>query len=220
MNDKKYLYCYKMTHDTGFAPNPYHDVLTLATCKPTIRRCAKEGYWISGWTSVFVEDKNGKRMVFRDKQKLIYLAKVSEVIPIEDYWSEYKIKRPQKMCNGIPITGKQCGLSENIKNDNVCYDCGDNIYEPSCKAPLGFIQHNNSGMHGDAEMKHDLSGRNVLVCKEFYYFGINHALEIEVRNGFVVPRCKKIPLSSEEAQIIIKKDNNNNKPGIYEDNIK
>nr|WP_269667332.1 hypothetical protein [Polaromonas naphthalenivorans] len=27
-----------MTHDSGFAPNPFHGTLTLATCKPGIRR--------------------------------------------------------------------------------------------------------------------------------------------------------------------------------------
>ena len=51
MVEKKFLYCYKMTHDTGFAPNPYYEVLTLATCKPTIRRCAEIGYWISDWAT-------------------------------------------------------------------------------------------------------------------------------------------------------------------------
>ena len=32
-----------MTHDTGFAPNPFFDVLTLATCKPGIRRVSRPG---------------------------------------------------------------------------------------------------------------------------------------------------------------------------------
>ena len=27
------LFAYKMTHDTGFAPNPFWGYLTLATCK-------------------------------------------------------------------------------------------------------------------------------------------------------------------------------------------
>lgn len=197
MDEKKYLYCYKMTDDTGFAPNPYNGVLTLATCKPTIRRCAKVGCWISGWTAVSVQDKNGKRHDFRDKQRLIYLAKVTEVVPLKDYWARFEMKRPA-----------------NID------DCGDNIYEPSSKESFGFKQHENLGNHGVNEKKHDLSGENVLVCKDFYYFGINHALDIEVGNGFVVPRCKKISLDSEEAKIIIEKVTANNKSGIYENHIK
>ena len=43
--------CYKMTHDKGFAPNPYFDVLTLATCKPAIRRTKKDGDWVAGFVS-------------------------------------------------------------------------------------------------------------------------------------------------------------------------
>lgn len=219
---KNYLYCYKMTHDTGFAPNPYHGVLTLATCKPTIRRCAKKDYWISGWTSVSVEGKNGKRMDFRDKQKLIYLAKVSEVLLIEDYWYRYQMKRPNKMCNGIPIKRRQCGKNEKVASGTIYYDCGDNIYEPSSKSPLRFIQHKNSGEHGDAQKERDLSGKNVLVCKEFYYFGIENAIEIEVNEDFYVHRCKKLELESKEAQIIINKvkEKFNNQSGIYEDYIK
>ncbi|MBQ3833052.1 MAG: hypothetical protein II815_07745, partial [Bacteroidales bacterium] len=77
---KEILYGYKMTHDTGFAPNPYHGVLTLATCKPLIRKCAKEGYWISGWTSNEVQGKKQAYHFTDETQKLIYLAKVSKVI--------------------------------------------------------------------------------------------------------------------------------------------
>ena len=35
------LISYKVKHDTGFAPNPYFGILTLATCKPAIRRSSK-----------------------------------------------------------------------------------------------------------------------------------------------------------------------------------
>jgi hypothetical protein len=35
------LFTYKMTHDSGFAPNPFYDILTLATCKPGIRKTKK-----------------------------------------------------------------------------------------------------------------------------------------------------------------------------------
>lgn len=220
MSNKKYLYCYKMTHDTGFAPNPYHGVLTLATCKPTIRRCAKKDYWISGWTAVSVQGKDGKHKEFRDKQKLIYLAKVSKVLKIEDYWHQYKKKRPIKKCNGRPATNMSCGGSKNMVNDIYYYNCGDNIYEPSSNDTFGFKQHENFGGHGDKDKKHDLSGVNVLICNEFYYFGVDNALEIEVGNSFTVPRCKKLPLESKEAQIIIEKVTENYNSGIYEDNIK
>jgi hypothetical protein len=37
------LFTYVITHDGGFAPNPFHGVLTLNCCKPDIRRTAQEG---------------------------------------------------------------------------------------------------------------------------------------------------------------------------------
>lgn len=37
------LYSYKMKHDNRFAPNPLLGVLTLATCKPAMRRNTKIG---------------------------------------------------------------------------------------------------------------------------------------------------------------------------------
>ena len=188
-----------MRYDTGFAPNPYHDVLTLATCKPTIRRCAKEGYWISGWTSNAVYDKNNNKHEFTDDtQRLIYLAKVSNNPKIEDYWKQY----PQK---------QQPDQSKKMKKNNNCGNIlseetdiryfGDNIYEPDANEPFGFKQHKNAH-HGEQDKKRDLSGKNVLVCKEFYYFGVENPLKIEDK-GFVVPRCKKIPLDAEEAKKVI-----------------
>ena len=91
---KEFLYCYKMRHDTGFAPNTYHGVLTLATCKPTIRRCAEIGYWISGWTSNVVYGKNNIKKVFTDDtHKLIYLAKVTDKIKIDQQEQQKKFEK-------------------------------------------------------------------------------------------------------------------------------
>ena len=41
------LFSYKMTSDTGFAPNPFGRRLTLATCKPMIRQSTHEGDWVA-----------------------------------------------------------------------------------------------------------------------------------------------------------------------------
>ncbi len=42
------LYSYVVTHDYGFAPNPFGGVLTLATCKPRIRQSVVAGDWVMG----------------------------------------------------------------------------------------------------------------------------------------------------------------------------
>ena len=177
MKKKIFLYCYKMTHDTGFAPNPYQGVLTLATCKPTIRRCADVGYWISGWTSNQVQGKTQKFNFKDEPQKLIYLAKVTDKISMADYW----VKFPQKRSKGID-------------------DAGDNIYEPT--EGDAFRQHKNGGGHGPDNKKRDLSGKFVLICEEFYYFGVENAIEIK-NKSYTIPRCKKFSLEDNEAKTII-----------------
>ena len=37
------MFSYVITHDSGFAPNPFQGFLTLATCKPLVRKTAKVG---------------------------------------------------------------------------------------------------------------------------------------------------------------------------------
>ncbi len=214
MEKKKYLYCYKMTHDTGFAPNPYHGVLTLATCKPTIRRCAEEGYWISGWAANVVQ---GKKQKYTDKaQRLIFLAKVEKVISYKDYWEETekvysKKKQPTKSKEKGKECFKSCGNRIVTNNEDIAF-CGDNIYEPIKGKNNEFEQHENPH-HDNANKAHDLSGKNVLICNDFYYFGIENALEIKNKD-FVVPRCRKFSLEDNEAKAVIEYVTKNYGTGI------
>jgi len=210
------LYGYKMTHDTGFAPNPYHGVLTLATCKPLIRKWAKEGYWISGWTSNEVFDKEYKKHYFSDdNQKLIYLANVKKVITFDEYWNEeekvYSLKKqPTKSIAGGKEFFKSCGNILVTKNNDISF-CGDNIYEPDAESSFGYKQHDNP-YHGEKEKEHDLSGEHVLVCEEFYYFGVKNA--IPVNKNDTVHRWKKF--SPIDGQKIIDFVTKNYKPGIFQ----
>ena len=79
------LYSYKMAHDNRFAPNPLFGVLTLATCKPQLRKNAKVGDWIAGWTSLHVAHTPTPV----GEERLIYLAKVSEKLTFAEYWEKY-----------------------------------------------------------------------------------------------------------------------------------
>ena len=141
-----------MTHDNGFAPNPFHGFLTLACCKPGIRKNRKlkeEKDWIAGFTSV---ELNGDDI---GKEKLVYLAKIDEKISFSEYWENY----PEKKQN-----------DNNLKGIS-----GDNVYKPSNskEAYNGFIfkgDKNHSHNHKKNWDK-DQSGENVLISKEFYYFG-------------------------------------------------
>ena len=80
------LYSYKMARDTGFAPNPYFGVLTLATCKENLRRVIQPGNWIAGWTSKSLK----KYSTDIGKERLVYLARVSKKLTYAEYWEHYK----------------------------------------------------------------------------------------------------------------------------------
>jgi hypothetical protein len=174
-NTENYLRCYKMTYDTGFAPNPYHGVLTLATCKPDIRRNAKEGEWIAGFTAKEVFDKNGiKHTGFEKNHKLIYLAKVKYIMTLGEYWEcdKYKNKRPQNSAQSRNTT--KCGCGGSSAKNNIP-DTGDNIY----KMVNGELVQQPNGHHNSKETaKHDTRGEFVLICKEFYYFGVENAIDV------------------------------------------
>ena len=175
---KNYLYCYKMTWDTESAPNPHHGVLTLAICKPTIRRCSQVGDWISGWTAKVVHGKN-ERIYSFDYPKLIYLARVQKKLTFAEYWLQYPEKYPHEI--------------EGMKS----YDSGDNIYRPLVANPNNYNDYEqvNNNNHTKEDITHDLSGKYVLVCDEFYYYGVDDAIDIEKEVfNVTVPRCKKLVL--------------------------
>lgn len=54
------LYGYKMSHDDRFAPNPYHEDLTLATCKPYLRLNAEVDDWMAGYSDRYPAKRPGK----------------------------------------------------------------------------------------------------------------------------------------------------------------
>jgi hypothetical protein len=81
------LFTYVLKHDGGFAPNPFGDVCTLATCKPAIRRTARVGDWIAGFGSV---EGVGAGL-------LVYAMRVGRVMPLDEYGVDpaFTAKRPQ-----------------------------------------------------------------------------------------------------------------------------
>ncbi len=140
------VYSYVVTHDYGFAPNPFGGVLTLATCKPKIRKNAKIGDWIMG-TGSAGGISNGR---------LIFAGEVAEILTIEAYGASNKYKF--KVAGNSPEKWRRRG-------DNIYYLGSDSEW----------VQRKNP-FHGPNEQSHDLSGKNVLVCREFWYFGASAPL--------------------------------------------
>lgn len=145
------LFSYKLTHDTGFDPNPFWGVLTLATCKPRIRLAKKPGDWIAGFTShKLCGDPVGK-------ERLIFLMEVSEKMPFADYFSDPRFKKK------IP----------NLSKTQCIYRAGDNIYRPTSSNSPNFdkFEQLQNPYHDESNKQRDLSGKFVLVSKRFFYFG-------------------------------------------------
>ena len=171
--EKLKMWSYRIVHDKQFAPNPFKGVLTLATCKPLIRKSnkSKPGVWLAGFAAYSVKD--GVRPK-KGQELLIYLAKISEVITMQDYWTKYPQKRAQK-----------CG-----EEFEEYY--GDNIYDEN----LHLINDNH---HKDWDFRRDMSGKNVLICDEFYYFAPDSRL--------VVPKEFDDLVYKRRGQILVQNNN-------------
>ena len=137
MNNWK-LFTYAIKYDTGFAPNPFHGICTLNTCKPQIRREADIGDWVVGLK----------------KDRVIFVMEVTKKISMSDYWKLCKTDYPKK----IP---DQSG----IPHDPILL-CGDCQYDFS-----GHTLKLLKGLHGQSNVKTDLSGKNTLISENFIYFG-------------------------------------------------
>ena len=157
---------YKLTHDSGFAPNPFHGFLTLATCKPTIRRCRRSGDWVVGFVSNALANSAARNGVRLKPGALVYLMEITEnPIRLEDYFEEQRFA-PKK---------------PNLRSARPEVRCGDNIYY-RLNGGTGQLENDD---HGETEKNTDLSGMNVLVSKRFYYFGRNAFMPLEGWNAFL-----------------------------------
>jgi hypothetical protein len=137
------LFTYVITQDGGFAPNPFHGVLTLNCCKPDIRRAAQVGDWVAGNTAANFPGGRGL---------LVYAMRVTAKMTMSEYdaWTRQN-------------------LPEKIPDWRGPYErrAGDSAYkfetDPPSRRPSSF--------HDLGERRRDLSGRFTLLSEEFYYLG-------------------------------------------------
>jgi len=140
------LFTYTIPVDDGAAPNPFRGMCSLAICKPGIRRTAQKGDWVAGLGSKHTQhsgDLSGR---------LVYAMRVDEVMSLEDY----DRRAPTDWPHRIPNAGS-ADLSERL---------GDCIYDYSSGRPV-----QRPGVHLPENVHTDLGGENVLVSRDFYYFG-------------------------------------------------
>ena len=136
---------YRMDHDYGFAPNPFWGTLTLATCKAQIRknRNLAKGDWIVGLGSKAMGNEG----------KVVYVAQVAEMVTFDQYWEDPRFQVKKADTKG-----------------SLMQMYGDNVYH----TVAGKVKQEHCAHSNDANGKHkksDISGKNVLLCQKFYYFG-------------------------------------------------
>ena len=142
------LYSYIVKYDSGFAPNPFYGVCTLATCKPKIREKAQIGDWVIGTGSGSQATGLGGH--------LVYAMKVEETLPFQRYF-----KDPRFQCKKPDLRG-----SRKLAR-------GDNIY---CLDNKRWRQLNSYHSHedGSPNQKHiekDTKVDRVLISRNYIYFG-------------------------------------------------
>lgn len=150
-------YSYVVKRDFGFAPNPFHGFLTLATCKQRIRKVAKVGDFIIG-----VSPKEFG-------SKLVYMAKISRIVTFDEYWSF-----PEFACKKVTMNG----------SNKVMF--GDNIYHHLENGEWMQEDSHHTNVDGTIN-KHNLkrdtqTTDRVLIAEEFFYFG-EGMIDISVKYG-------------------------------------
>lgn len=138
---------YVVARDFGFAPNPFHGVCTLATCKPVIRKTARVGDWIIGM--------GGGDL--RATGRCVFAMQVTAKMTFTEYWDspDFRAKRP-------------------LRNGSLTMAVGDNIYHRT-KAG-GWVQADSHHSHPDGtanltNVRADTRADAVLASTQFYYFG-------------------------------------------------
>lgn len=147
-----------MDHDFGFAPNPFWGVMTLATCKSSIRSSSrlKIGDLVIA---------TGGCALKKYIKHLIFAMKVEEIITFDQYWDNpnFQCKKP-------------------IFNGSVMQMYGDNVYHTNPQTGEVIQErcaHTVEGKNPKDTKQYgcDIRGKKVLISRNFYYFGAN-ALEL------------------------------------------
>ncbi len=142
------VFIYVVDRDLGFAPNPFHGICSLATCKPRIRNTAKIDDWVFG--------VGGGRL--KATGRCVFAMKVTRKITFNEYWEnpEFKDKKP-------------------VRNGSKKMLLGDNIYFHDAENDI-WIQAHSHHSHPDGSLNvynknRDTKSSKVLLSQHFYYFG-------------------------------------------------
>lgn len=153
------LFTYKVAHDGGSAPNPYHHICTLAICKPAIRRVAKRDDVIVGLACA------------PDDTRIVYCMVVEHALS----WRQYI-----QACTGqgeVPAGVPAHHLRKKVPTS--ASDPGDCIWPDASKYVDALASWSDHGGHEDFE-RDVRNGEIVLVSTKFWYFGQGDKYEVRL----------------------------------------
>ncbi|GAH33906.1 unnamed protein product [marine sediment metagenome] len=154
------LFSYTVRVDDGAAPNPFGGMCSLAICKPGIRRVAEVGDWIAGLGA-----KNAPSGDLSGH--LVYAMRVERVMTL----AEYDQQAPENWPSRIP----------DVNSLDLARRLGDCIYDYTDAAH----PRQRRGVHGPGNVDTDLGGKNVLISRDFFYFG-SRAMRLP---DYLLPIC-------------------------------
>lgn len=158
------LFSYVVRWDHGFAPNPFYNVCTLATCKPAIRKKARLGDWVLG--------TGGSGRNFSGRA--IFFMRVTDITTFDKYWTHerYQIKRP-------------------VMNGSLKQRFGDNIYHRNEKGVWlqADSRHSEIGGSNKQNLDNDTGTTDrVLIGTEYTYWGEKAPVIPKAFSKFVLRR--------------------------------
>jgi len=142
------VYAYSVTHDLGFAPNPFGGLLSLANCKPHIRARAKKGDWIVGFTGVKL----------KPVLRCVYAMIVTDERTFDSYWSDpaFLSRRPER-----------AGSAKSQVGDNIYHRVSP--FDPWLQEDS--VHSLTDGAQCQLNTAHDTRINRVLLSEDFVYFG-------------------------------------------------
>jgi hypothetical protein len=140
------LFSYVVRWDHGFAPNPFFNICTVATCKPDIRKAACIGDYVLG-TGSAERKRNGH---------VVFLMRIDEIITFDQCWKDPRFARKIPVMNG--------SLQQRF---------GDNIYHhEDGKWIQADSRHSQIGSKPNTRnLKRDTKTDRVLVGHDYTYWG-------------------------------------------------
>jgi len=154
------VFSYIVRYEVGFAPNPFHGMCTLATCKQEIRVKAKLDDWVIGTGS----KTNG------GGGHIVFAMCVDEIVDFDTYW-------------GDPRFGPKIPTMRGSRKQAYC----DNIYHRDPSGDWIQADSRHSLADGSANPGHiagDTKTDAVLIGREFVYFGgVGPAIPPDLRTG-------------------------------------